>query len=241
MSRTLKLVLAANLAVVAILAFVYAEFMVAPGKLIPGHHKIQGDCFACHTAFRGATAERCITCHTPEEIGRRTTTGAPIAKPLAATPFHQRLAKQDCVACHSDHSGVKRFRKEGRFDHNMLTSAERQACEGCHRTPTDTIHRQVTGKCTACHAQDRWKPATYDHNKYFPLVGDHKAECVTCHERNDYSRYTCYGCHEHSRPRLWAEHVEEGIRDFDNCLECHKGGRKHGGYRGHDEEEEHDD
>ena len=44
MSRTLKWILAANLMVLAILAFVYPHLMVGPGKLIPGHAKLEADC-----------------------------------------------------------------------------------------------------------------------------------------------------------------------------------------------------
>ena len=67
-----------------------------------------------------------------------------------------------------------------------------------------------------------WKPATFDHDKYFVLDRDHKATCETCHNNNDYSRYTCYGCHEHRPDKVREEHVEEGIQDFENCVECHR-------------------
>ena len=36
--------------------------------------------------------------------------------------------------------------------------------------------------------------------------------------------YTCYGCHEHSRSKIREEHVEEGIRDYENCVEGHRSG-----------------
>ena len=55
MSRILKYILAANLLVLAILAFVYPHLMVGPGKLIVGHQKLEADCFACHAAWRGAS------------------------------------------------------------------------------------------------------------------------------------------------------------------------------------------
>lgn len=110
MSKTLKVVLAANLIALAILAFVYPHLMVGPGKLIPGHSELETDCFACHAPFFGTTTERCIICHKPDDIGQLTTLGEPIQKPLTSTPFHQKLVKQDCLACHSDHAGVKRFR-----------------------------------------------------------------------------------------------------------------------------------
>ena len=113
MSRILKIILAANLIVLAVLVFVYPNLMVGPGKLIPGHKQLETNCFACHASFGGAASERCVTCHKPAEIGRLTSTGLPIAKPLTSTPFHQKLSSQDCVACHSDHAGVKRFRYKG--------------------------------------------------------------------------------------------------------------------------------
>ena len=41
---------------------------------------------------------------------------------------------------------------------------------------------------------------------------------------NDYKRYTCYGCHEHSLEKIRKEHEEEGIKQFDQCVECHRSG-----------------
>ena len=227
MSRIVKLVLAANLIALAVLVFVYPHLMVGPGKLIPGHKQLEADCFACHTPLLGAASERCAACHKPTEIGRLTTKGLPIAKPLTATPFHQKLVSQDCVACHSDHAGVKRFRQQGRFNHALLAKGTREQCQNCHKSPSDALHQQITGNCSQCHAQEKWVPATFDHDKYFTLDRDHNTRCVTCHVRNDYSRYTCYGCHEHSLSSIRREHVEEGIRNFDNCVECHRSADEH--------------
>ncbi|MGV0949882.1 MAG: cytochrome c3 family protein [Azonexus sp.] len=245
MSRILKFLLAANLIVLAVLVFVYPHLMVGPGKLIPGHKQLEFDCFACHTAFLGADSGRCLTCHKPEEIGRLTTTGLPIAKPLTAVAFHQKLITQECVACHSDHAGVKRFRQQGHFDHALLQPAMREACQSCHKSPNDSLHQQITGNCSQCHSQDKWTPATFDHDQHFKLDRDHNTRCVTCHTGNDYSRYTCYGCHEHTLQNIRREHIEEGIRKFDNCVECHRSGNKHdirGGEGGEGRgKKEHDD
>lgn len=246
MSRIVKFVLAANLIVIAILAFVYPNLMVGPGKLIPGHKQLETDCFACHAPLLGAASERCVSCHKPAEIGRLTTTGKPIVKPLTSAPFHQKLINQDCVACHSDHAGVKRFRQQGRFNHALLQKATLDQCQTCHKTPADSLHRQISGNCSRCHNQNKWKPATFDHRKYFDLDRDHNASCVTCHLSNDYSRYTCYGCHEHSQSSIRRKHIEEGIRDFDNCVECHRNADEHdirgrggdargGGHKGEDD------
>lgn len=227
MKRTLKILLAINLIAFAILAFVYPHLMVAPGKLIPGHKQLEADCFACHAPFTGAASERCASCHKPENIGRLTSAGLPIAKPLTSTPFHQKLLTQDCVACHSDHAGVKRFRPTGNFNHALLDKATRAECRSCHKPPKDTLHQQITGNCSQCHSDQKWTPATFDHAKYFELDRDHNARCSTCHVRDDYARYTCFGCHEHTPENIRRKHIKEGIRDYDNCVECHRNADEH--------------
>ena len=60
--------------------------------------------------------------------------------------------------------------------------------------------------------------------RYFVLDGHHDAPSVSCHSGDDYRRYTCYGCHEHTPSRVREQHLEEGIRDFENCTACHRGG-----------------
>ncbi len=227
MSRILKIILAINLVALAVLVFVYPHLMVGPGKLIPGHKALETDCFACHAPFAGAESERCAVCHKPEEIGRLTSKGLPISKPLTSVPFHQKLSSLECTACHSDHAGVKRFRVQGHFKHALLQPATRDQCESCHKSPKDNLHRQISGNCAQCHSQEKWVPATFDHNKYFVLDKDHNARCVTCHQGNDYQRYTCYGCHEHTPENIRREHIEEGIRKFDECVECHRSGDEH--------------
>ncbi|MEI8325224.1 MAG: class III cytochrome C family protein [Betaproteobacteria bacterium] len=227
MSRTLKIVLAINLIVLALLSFSYPHLMVGPGKLIPGHKQLDADCFACHVSFTGASSRKCVSCHKPVDIGHLTTQGAAISKPLTSTPFHQELISQDCVACHSDHAGVKRYHLKGYFDHALLKKEASNRCQLCHKSPADALHQPITGNCAQCHTQQRWTPASFEHGKYFVMDRDHNTGCVTCHVRNDYSRYTCYGCHEHTPTNIRRKHVEEGVRQFDNCVECHRSGNKH--------------
>ena len=74
------------------------------------------------------------------------------------------------------------------------------------------------------HTQEAWLPATFEHEKYFRFDRHHDTDCATCHVNNDYGSYTCYGCHEHSRSKIRAEHVEEGIYQYENCVECHRSG-----------------
>jgi hypothetical protein len=269
--RWLWIIIGANLLVLLALAFAYPHLMVSPGALVKGHAELATDCFACHTPGSGATADRCITCHSLPDIGLRTTKGAAIvhAKPLKVS-FHQELNDQNCMACHSDHAGPKltqRSRKPfshamlrvatrdrcdtchaaptndlhkalsvgcdkchkteawkpATFDHAALTPAELVRCESCHKVPANTLHRQMTGNCAQCHKPQAWKPATFDHDKLFPLDKDHNPICATCHTNNDFSNYTCYGCHDHTPANMLAKHQEEGVTEgLDKCVRCHR-------------------
>lgn len=122
---------------------------------------------------------------------------------------------------------MKRFAGQRRFDHALLKKSTSDQCETCHKSPTDSLHKQITGNCLQCHSQKRWTPATFDHKDFFELDGDHNTSCVTCHVRNDYSQFTCYGCHEHTPANIRRKHIKEGISKFDNCVECHSNADEH--------------
>jgi hypothetical protein len=220
--RTVIYIILANLLVLAALSFVYPHLMISPGPLIKEHRTLTTDCFACHAAFRGSSAQKCVACHKLADIGKVTTVGLPIADHKIHVPFHQKLIEHDCIACHSDHAGLQAYRMQRQFSHALLDAATREQCESCHQKPTDSLHSKISGNCLQCHRLDRWKPATFAHDEYFILDRDHDSQCVTCHADNDFRRYTCYGCHEHTTAGIRAQHSEEGIRDLDNCVECHR-------------------
>lgn len=188
---------------------------------------IEQDCMACHSDHQGPkltersrkpfshgllkvqARDRCVSCH-----------AAPKDR------IHPDL-KVECAQCHKTEAW-----KPAQFDHALLAKATLDRCESCHKAPTDRLHRQIQGNCGACHKTEAWRPATFEHDKYFVLDRDHDATCVTCHTSNDYSRYTCYGCHEHTPANVRAKHVEEGIRDFENCVECHRSAEEEPRQRG---------
>lgn len=226
-NKPLFIVLLVNLVAVLALTFLYPHLMVSPGGLSDAHEELSSDCFACHVVFRGSTPQKCTVCHKVPEIGLRTTKGLAIAGEQKNVTFHQQLIEDDCVACHSEHKGVKAFKPIGRFSHALLQPGVQKACDGCHANPGDALHRKIQGNCAQCHTQDAWKPATFDHDKLFRFDRHHPGECASCHMENDYGRYSCYGCHEHSRSKIREKHVKEGIYNYENCVECHRSGDEH--------------
>ncbi len=223
MTRSLWIAVSLVLALIITLSFVRPHQMVSPGDVIPAHSAIQNDCFACHTPFLGASAERCTSCHVVAEIGRLTTEGAEIPPSEERTPFHQALAEPDCMACHSDHARPQLAQTSvTRFDHALLKGDLRGDCQSCHTPPRDDLHRGEDLRCATCHQTASWKPATFAHDRYFLLDRDHNAACTTCHVGGNYQRYTCYGCHEHQPAQIIAEHREEGIGNIENCVRCHR-------------------
>jgi len=223
-SRTFLFVVVANLVVLVALAIFAPHLMISPGKPIEAHGELATDCFACHTPFLGSDPEKCIACHEVAEIGRKTTKGVAIAGEKKNVAFHQHLVEHDCLACHSEHKGVQPFRPIGQFSHRLLEQAIQDDCGSCHSGPGDALHRKIEGNCGSCHTQDAWTPATFEHDQYFRFDRHHDADCVTCHVDNIYDAYTCYGCHEHSRSKIREEHLEEGIHDYENCVDCHRSG-----------------
>ena len=215
-------IIAANLLAITALVLKFPSLMVSPGPVVKAHTAIATDCFACHVPLRGASAELCISCHAVGDIGLRTSLGQPITRIQNKVAFHQQLQEKNCMAFHTDHVGPRLVHQSQKtFSHALLLPGTQQRCENCHKPPADTMHRQISGNCAQCHSSTKWKPAKFDHAKLFLLDGDHNASCVTCHTNNDYSKYTCYGCHEHQPDRIRSKHLEEGIRNFENCVACH--------------------
>lgn len=221
--RILLAGIAAALAVLFVLLFVYPHQMIAPGPLMPAHAELEQDCFACHAPLRGASADRCVTCHVPAEIGVRTTKGQPIRHETPKVAFHAQLQDANCMACHTDHAAALLTQSKPRaFAHDLLKSAVAEQCASCHAKPTDSLHQSFASGCAQCHTTKGWAPASFAHDRYFKLDAHHNVACTTCHIGNQFNRYTCYGCHEHQPERMIAEHAEEGIRNIENCARCHR-------------------
>jgi len=218
------------LAGVIVLTFVWPQGMVAPGPVIPAHRESAENCFACHAPLRGVSAQRCIACHKLTDIGIRSTKGVPVKSSRTRIAFHQALSEANCIACHSDHTGPLLLKAaQHSFAHSLLRPELRGQCAACHRAPATPFHAQAGRQCAACHSAKAWKPAAFDHTRYFSLTGPHQTACTTCHIGGNTSRYTCFGCHEHQPDQIRASHAEEGIQTIGNCVACHRTGSAEGG------------
>ncbi|NTW54959.1 MAG: hypothetical protein HGB15_09455 [Chlorobaculum sp.] len=208
----------------SVLAKSLQECVSCHKKDTPGdnlHRQIAGACSSCHGTSRwkpatfdhsrslsAALKNNCLACHADKKQN---------------DSLH-RTAGTACATCHRTDNW-----KNASFDHAVLAVKGRD-CIACHKkdTPNDALHRQA-GACSSCHSTTHWKPATFDHSRYFRLDEDHRASCATCHTvPGNYKSYTCMNCHEHSPSRIASEHLEEGIRNYNNCIKCHRSPSEHG-------------
>lgn len=196
-------------------------------QLVGGHAE-EIACTRCHLDARTLTdlqsaPQDCYSCHWQEDV-------------------HNGDNGSDCAACHNPTNW-----EDANFDHNLsafpLTGAHTQVeCESCHvndtfkDTPTECVAchaepQEHAGKfgteCAYCHTTNAWEPASFNGEHTFPMNhGNGDGSCQTCHP-SSLETYTCYGCHEHSEANIRAEHLEEGIFDFQDCVKCHADGREH--------------
>ncbi|WP_193771113.1 cytochrome c3 family protein [Candidatus Magnetaquicoccus inordinatus] len=227
MKRTTTILLWINLGVLVVLVLVYPHLMISPGALLKGHAELESDCFACHAPLFGISDGKCVSCHKVHAIGVTTTKNIPLSEKKSKIPFHQKLLGEDCVACHSDHAGVAKFRVKGRFSHQLLEEKTRMQCISCHQRPNDQIHRPLSAQCDRCHSFRNWQTATFEHDKYFSFDKDHHVQCAVCHTGEDYKKYTCYGCHKHSTEKIRKKHLKKGINDYERCVLCHRNANEH--------------
>jgi len=167
------------------------------------------DCYSCHQKddeHNGEFGTDCAACHTPNDWE-----GATFDHNLSNFPLTGEHVNVNCEQCHTN----------GQF--KGLDST----CFACHAEPTEHAGEFGTD-CVACHTTTAWTPATFNGDHTFPM--DHGesgvSSCATCHPAG-YKTYTCYGCHEHNESNIRSEHQEEGISNFENCMECHADGREH--------------
>lgn len=217
----------------------------AVGFSLKGHQfKVTREAFVCSDCHTGDISkfdlQTCDACHRQADLGFMTAHTLSFGSACLdchdgvdslVTDFdHNQFsfkllgkhAALECVECHVNARGLGDF---------ALTL---QDCHSCHFN--DEPHEGRFGRdCAVCHGTLAWTPAQFNGPHVFPLNhGDGGTSCVTCHPAS-FSSYTCYGCHEHNEMNVRSEHLEEGISNFQNCMECHPDGREHEGGDGGDD------
>ena len=193
-------------------------------------------CASCHASGFTGTQAQCASCHRDDFDRTR-------------DPDHRAGGfSTQCQSCHNDQAW-----QPATFDHRLSGFAldgahARAGCDDCHAngrfsgTPSDCVschrddfdrtsspnHRNAgfpTG-CQACHGTNAWRPATFDHSRFFPLSGDHGGiPCATCHTNpGNFRAFQCLSCH--GRERMDDKHEDVNGYRYDNqaCYACHPRG-----------------
>jgi len=169
---------------------------------------IATNCASCHRQddkHDGHFGTQCQQCHTPDDWDKVTFDHAQTRFPLDGA--HRDVT---CEKCHAD----QRF------------AGTPTDCAACHAEPR--VHQGLLGtQCADCHTVNAWSPALLPEHT-FPLNHESRANiaCDVCHDQGTFQTYTCYNCHEHAPAKIERKHLEEGIRDFQDCMRCHPTGRE---------------
>jgi len=216
----------------------HAQFF-SPGELSKSHASLEGDahCNDCHSAGRGVSNDKCLSCHSDVARTLRQKTG-----------LHGRqYAGKACASCHVDHRGknhdLVRWDQET-FDHaltgwKLSTSHQKPACATCHTSKNERGDASFIGlrkdcaschkdphqdrygdRCQTCHDDVSWKNLDldpFDHDRTrFELRGKHeRVACAKCHgvpaKYKPLAFQACGDCHQDPhRGKLGAE-----------CQSCH--------------------
>ncbi|MFN8165079.1 MAG: cytochrome c3 family protein [Bacteroidia bacterium] len=197
------------------LIYFFPQVMINPGPLSEGHIKLKEKCSSCHSPMRGVVVEKCLECHKPDEIGKDDKGDS------TKTIFHKFLSENNCLACHTDHKGLKPANSLQKFQHDLIQSAVRDDCSKCHQAPADNVHSKFENRCVDCHQTDQWKGAHFDHSRLADNVS-----CTDCHERpsdqlHSQIRGNCKSCHstDQWKPATF-EHDQYFVLDHDHNAEC---------------------
>jgi hypothetical protein len=206
-------------------------------------------CMACHkTGLFAGTPTTCgnTACHLSDYNA-------------TASPAHAQAAiSLECQTCHTTTAW-----RPATFDHSktafVLTGAHATiACASCHKngvfagTPatcgnvachltdynntTNPAHASAgfNTDCQSCHTTAAWKPATFNHDPFFPISAGSRhspgrwTACADCHTvPTDYKVFSCINCHTHSnKATVDGQHVGRTGYTYTptSCYTCHPRG-----------------
>ena len=201
------------------------------------------DCKQCHTngIFSDASPD-CYSCHQDNYAETN-------------NPDHQALFfSTECTMCHTTNPGWRPADFSEHDNYYKLNGAHAaianncilchtadygntpNTCFGCHKDNYDNtqnpahVQVQFSTDCKACHNEDAWQPASFDHDaQFFPIYsGKHRNEwnsCTDCHANtSNYSDFTCLTCHRQSSTNNEHDEVSGYQYVSIKCLQCHPNG-----------------
>lgn len=191
-------------------------------KKILFHDKLSDQkCASCHSEHNGLKPESPLSNFNHALLSGQLISNCNSCHDRPADNLHKQLSST-CSNCHN----TEGWKSSVKFDHNMLQGADKNNCASCHQKPNDLYHQTFNDNCNKCHTTNKWVPSSFDHSAFFLLDRDHNAKCNLCHTDNNFSTYTCYGCHEHSQSNIMNEHDEVNTGNINDCVSCHKSGNK---------------
>ncbi len=208
------------------LADIGKDSLMTSGKP-PFHQALTSQsCTSCHTDHAGLQPQSSLRSFNHELLDKTMINECIRCHQQPTDELHQQVTS-NCKNCHD----TKAWKLSSPFNHDNLVPESKNNCAACHKAPMDDMHKFSTANCDKCHSTTQWVPSTFAHDAYFRLDNDHNAKCTVCHLTNNYTTYTCYGCHEHTAAGMKAEHSEEGINNITDCVSCHKSADEDGAER----------
>jgi hypothetical protein len=204
-----------------------------------GQHALQ-DCASCHAgAVYKGTPRDCVGCHRRDYDHSKNPNHAAAGYSTVCDSCHRATdatwqgarvdhnqffplvgqhSLQNCAACHL----------------NGVFKGTARDCIGCHRRDYDQSknpNHAAAGYSTACETCHKATDATwqmavsgFNHNQFFPLVGQHGLQaCQACHINGVYKGTSrdCIGCHRRQYDQTKnPNHAQAGYSTA--CDGCHK-------------------
>lgn len=221
---------------------------------IMNHAQLKGDCNVCHSApwSSQSMTDRCIWCHTEVSTQVQTKTGlhgilvGTLKSPTCRgchTEHHGAagaLTVVDPKTFPHDLTGYSLRAHQRKSDGSQflcadchpkgVSSFDQATCQNCHATIDAAFMTQHVNdfgtQCLECHKGN--DPFANFKHTFFPLNHgreERQATCKTCHPTNAFSKYTCYGCHEHTPANVLNDHEGRPLSQLTDCVKCHPQGR----------------
>lgn len=204
--------------------------------LTGAHANIAVNCASCHKGDVKNTPKDCFGCHNADY--QKTT-----------NPNHPSSNfSTDCASCHSTNPSWSPARFEAHNNFFPLTGAHASlACKDCHKGGTyknlpkdcnschnnaykataNPNHAQLnlSTDCASCHdTKPSWKPSSFNHSSFYPLIGAHSgiaSNCTECHKGDvKNTPKDCNGCHNNAyKTTVNPNHAVLGLST--DCASCH--------------------